>query len=267
MTRELTENYDTEQEPLLREVMREHAPAHIDVEEAWAAVAPRLALAQAPFDTHRDASRAGISPMIPAMKQLLHRQRVLVIAAAAMVIVLLLAGAAFGTPYWGGIFGGDKAKLIGDERLYTTINQSQTVSEVTITIDKVYADPGNIYIALTVRLPRSLAGKYNHTVVNKVTIANANGQQPGGMNVVCDPLSDDSTVAHCLFDTGPLRPDTDASHLTLTVDIGEVWLLRPNVHDPDVRSGPWHFTFTVPFHQQNPGFGGPYAQPTPSQNP
>lgn len=267
MSSQLTENNKSQQEQLLRAALREHTPTNIDVATAWESVVPRLMVAQAASGSRRSGNRAGTISVMPGVKRLLRGPRVLLIAAAATVIVLLLAGAAFGTPYWGGLFGGDKAKLIGDERLYTTINQSQTVNGITITIDKVYADPGNTYISLTIRLPRSLAGKYSHAFPNHVPITNINGQQPNGMNLVSDPLSDNGTVAHELFDTGPLHPNPDGSHLTIAIDIGEVMLDRPGQYDFDVHSGPWHFTFTVPFHQQSLGPSGPYAQPVPSQNP
>lgn len=267
MTSELTENNDTEQEQLLRGVLRDHAPGNIDVVTAWETTVPRLMFAQVPSEARQSHSRARARLVMPGMKRLLHGPRMLVLAATAIIVVLLLAGAAFGTAYWGGLFGGDKAKLIGDERLYTTINQSQTVSGITITIDKVYADPGNTYIAMTIRLPRSMAGTYKHAYVDHIAITNVNGQHPSGLNEVSDPLSDDGTVAYSLFDTAPLPPNPDASHLTLTFDIGQVLLDRPGQANLDVRSGPWHFTFTVPYHQQNLGPGGPYAQPAPSQKP
>jgi hypothetical protein len=192
---------------------------------------------------------------------LMRTQRAVLIAAALVAVILVLAGAGLGAAYWGGLFGGDKAGLIGNEQLYTTIHQSQTIGEVTVTVDKVYADPGNTYIAMLIRVPGSVAKQYNSAILNHIDVTNASGQQTTGANVICDPLPHDGSAEHCLIDWGPFQPNADGKHVTLTVDIGEVWLLRPDAHDPDVRTGPWHFTFTIPFHQRSLGPGGPYAQP------
>jgi hypothetical protein len=259
MTSELSEQNETRQERLLRAALREHAPAEIDVEGAWATVAARVSVTRGARAGRAGRPRSGVTALMSTQRALL--------IAAVMAIVLLLAGAGLGAAYWGGIFGGEKAGLIGDEQLYTTINQSQTVGDVTITIDKVYADPGNTYISIMIRVPQSVARQYNTAVLNHFGVSDASGQDSIGANLTCDPLPHDGSAEHCMIDYGPFQPNADGAHVTLTVEVGEVWLLRPNVHDPDVRSGPWRFTFTLPFHQPSLGPGGPYAQPSPGRNP
>lgn len=258
MTSELIEPNQTHQEWQLRATLRAHAPAEVDAEHVWAAIAPRLTISRDIPDAPASRSRWPRA----RLTMLLRAPRAAVIAAALIASVLVFAGAGFGAAYWGGLFGGEKAGLIGNEKLYTTINQSQTIGEVTVTADKVYADPGNTYIAVLIRMPQSVARQYNQAILNRFDVTNASGQDAMGANVMCDPLPHDGSAEHCLIDYGHFQPNADGTHVTLRVDIGEVWLLRSGVHDPDVRTGPWHFTFTLPFHQQSLGPGGPYAQPT-----
>ncbi len=259
---EWTEHNETPQERLVRATLREHAPTNVDVERGWATVAARLDMNVA-AGTTATASATWRARRGKPMRW----QRVTLVAAAAMAIALILAGAGVGAAYWGGLFGSDKGKLIGDERLYTTINQSQTVGDVTVTIDKVYADPGDTYIGLTIRLPQSSARQYSNAILNHFDVTDASGQEPSGATESCEQLPHDGSGEHCLIDIGPFQPGPGVTQLTLTVEIGEVWLLRPSVHDPDVRTGPWHFTFTLPFHQQNLGPGGPYLQPASTKTP
>jgi hypothetical protein len=260
MTSELFEPNETHQERLLRATLREHAPSEVDAEDAWAAIAPRFMFSQGTSASRSRRPRVGLTT-------LLRTPRAVLIAATLVAVVLVLAAAGFGAAYWGGLFGGPKARLIGNEQLYTTINQSQTIGEVTVTVDKVYADPGNTYISVLIRVPQSVAHRYSHAILNRFGVTNASGQDAAGANFTCDPLPQDGSAEFCLIDYGPFQPNADGTHVTLTVDIGEVWLLRPGVHDPDVRTGPWQFTFTLPFHKQSLGPGGPYAQPGPGRNP
>jgi hypothetical protein len=271
MTSDMIEPSETQHERMLRATLHEYAPADVDADAAWAAVAPRLAssrasgLAPGVMRTETKPQGHAVLAIPGGGRKALRGRHLLLIAATVSAIALLLAGAGIGAAYWGGYFGGDKAQQIANDGLYTTIGQSQTVGDVTITIDKVYADPGNTYIGLLIRVPASTASRYSHAVLNHLDVTTAAGQGVAGLNESCEPLPHDGSAEHCLIDAGPLLPNADAAHVTLTVDIGEVWLMHPSVHDPDVRTGPWHFTFTLPFHQRSLGPGGPYAQPTPGR--
>ena len=63
------------------------------------------------------------------------------------------------------------------------------------------------------------------------------------------------------MDLAPSSLQRAQPHWTLNVEIGEVWLFRATDGQRDILTGPWSFSFSLPFHQQNLGPGGPYAQP------
>lgn len=273
MRNDLSVQNESQEERLLRAALRDHAPADVDSEGTWASVASRLHLARAATPTAAPTSAGVPAVLFPGAQRPgtgrtgrpIRWRYVVLVAAAVVALVLALAGATLGTPYWGGIFGGDKGQLIGDERLYTAINQSQTVGDVTITIDKVYADPADTYLAVLIQVPQSVARQYNNAVLNHFDVTNASGYETSGATESCEAMPHDGSAEHCLIDTGPFDPGVGVADITLHVQIGEVWLMRPNVHDPDVRPGPWSFTFTFPFHRPSVGTGGSGgAQPRPT---
>jgi Domain of unknown function (DUF4179) len=246
----------SQEERALRATLRAYAAGEVDTQAGWEAVAPRLTSAGAGSATQvrRPGPLAGVS-------------RGVLVAAAVVALVVALAGAGVGTAYWGGLFGGPKAQLIGDERLYTTIGQSQTIGGVTVTIDKVYADPSDTYIAFNFTMPDAMAKNYTSVIANKFTITDAAGNEARGSGYVCEPLWHDQIFYHdgverCLMDLGPFQPAAEATTLTLKVEIGELWLFRAADHERDFLTGPWRFSFSLPFHQQSLGPGGPYAEPT-----
>jgi hypothetical protein len=254
----------SQEERALRATLRAYAAGEVDTQAGWEAVAPRLTSAGAGSATQvrRKGPLAGVS-------------RGVLVAAAVVALVVALAGAGVGGAYWGGLFGGPKAQFIGDERLYTTLGQSQTHGGVTVTIDKVYADPGNTFVVLTFTMPDSQASRYFNVIANNVTITDAAGNEARGLNTTCEPLSHDTNfhrdgVQHCLMDLTAFQPPAGASSLNLNVEIGELWLLRTEDHQRDILTGPWRFSFSLPFHQQSLGPGGPYAEPatrTPDASP
>jgi hypothetical protein len=252
MRRATTEREESRAELALRATLHAHAAEMLDTDAAWEAVAPRLATSGALVSQRR---RAG--PFAGVSRGLL--------VAASLAIVVALAGAGVGAAYWGGLFGGPKAQLVGDERLYTTIGQSQTQGGLTVTIDQAYADPGNTYIAYTYTLPDAMAQKYLHVLPNHINITDAAGNEPGGMGITCeqlwrDPLFHRDGVEHCLIDHAAFLPAMGATQLTLHVAFGDV-LLHRGGDQYETLAGPWSFTFSLPFHQQNLGPGGPYAEP------
>lgn len=251
------------QEALLHEALLAHAPA-VDTDAGWQAIASRIVAASqsAPADSGRAGRRAR-----QVVTHLLMPQRRFALVASLVAAVVLLCGAGVGAAYWGGFLGGAKAQLIGDASLYTTVDQSQTVGNISLAIAVAYADPGNTYLAVTIRMPRDLAQRYSNAALNHVTITDTSGAEAYGLLDECSSLTtglfSDVGVEHCMLDVSPFVPAPGTTHLALTVDIGEVWLLRPGSASPDVRSGPWHFHFTIPFHAKTLGPGGPYTQSTP----
>jgi len=245
-----TEREESHEELALRVMLEARASEMVDTDAAWERVAPRLATTGVVVNQRRMAGTfAGVSRGL--------------FVAASLAIVVALAGAGIGAAYWGGIFGGPKAQLIGSERLYTTIGQSESQDGLTVTIDQAYADPGNTYIAITFTMPEAKAAKYTHVIPNHVNITDASGNQADGMNIMCEPLWHDAFfhrdgVEHCLIDLGPFHPAS--GQLSLRVAFGEIMLLSGG--DPYVtQPGPWIFRFTLPFHEQSLGPGGPYVQP------
>jgi hypothetical protein len=255
MRRDTAEREESRDEMALRATLYAHASEMVDADTAWEAVAPRLAASGAVVSQRRKAGPfAGVSPGL------------LVAASLAIVVALAGAGAGVGAAYWGGLFGGPKAQLIGDERLYTTIGQSQSHASLTVTIDQAYADPGNTYIAVTFTMPDSQASRYSNVIANSVTITDGAGNEAHGLNYICEPLWHEALfhragVQHCLMDLSAFQPPAGATSLSLHVEIGELWLFRTMDGQRDILTGPWSFTFSLPFHQQNLGPGGPYAQP------
>jgi Domain of unknown function (DUF4179) len=247
------EREESQDEMALRATLHMHASEIIHSDKAWESVAPRLAASGAVVSQRRKAGLfAGVSRGL--------------LVAASLAIVVALAGAGVGAAYWGGLFGGPKAQLIGDERLYTTIGQSQSHDGLTVTIDQAYADPGNTYIAVTFTMPDSQASHYSNVIANSVTITDGAGNEARGLNYVCEPLWHDALfhrdgVQHCLMDLSAFQPPAGTAPLNLNVEIGELWLFRTADHQRDILTGPWSFTFSLPFHQQNLGPGGPYAEP------
>jgi uncharacterized protein DUF4179 len=249
-----TEREESRDEMALRATLHARASEMVDADAAWSAVTPRLATSGTDMSRQRRTGPfAGVS-------------RAILVAAASLALLVALAGAGVGAAYWGGLFGGPKAQLVGDEQLYTTVGQSQTHGGVTVSIDKAYADPGNTYIAITFTMPDSQASRYSNVFANSVTITDGAGNEARGLNYICEPLWHDQifhhdAIQHCLMDLTAFQPPASALPLSLNVEIGELWLVRTADHERDILSGPWSFTFSLPFHQQNLGPGGPYAQP------
>jgi hypothetical protein len=253
MRRDTAEREKSRDETALRATLHAHASEMVDTAAAWESVVSRLAAPGALVSQRRTAGPfAGVSRGL--------------LVAASLAIVVALAGAGVGAANWGGLFGGPKAQLVGDERLYTTIGQRQTHDGVTVTIDQAYADPSNTYLAVTFTMPDAMARKYTHVIANHVGVTDATGNEDHGLNMSCEPLWLDPLfhrdgVEHCLMDFTAFQPAARASALNLSVEIGELWLVHAPDGQRDILTGPWSFSFSLPFHQQSLGPGGPYAEP------
>jgi hypothetical protein len=248
-----TEREESRDELALRATLHARASEMVDTDAAWGVVAPRLATSGAVMSRQR---RFG--PLAGMRRG--------VLVAASLALIVALAGAGAGAGYWGGLFGGPKAQLIGDKQLYTAIGQSQMVDGVMVSIDQAYADPGNIYLAVSFTMPHDLGSRYRQVIVNRTTIADTAGQEASGLNMTCEPLWQDlifrrDSVQHCMMDAGPLQPAAGATTLTLAVEVGEVWLFPASGGEREIHPGQLRFQFTLPYHQQSLGPGGPYVQP------
>jgi hypothetical protein len=102
MRRDAAEPEESCNELTLRATLHAHAAEMVDTAAAWESVAPRLATSGAVVTRPR---RFG--PLAGVSRGLL--------VAAALALVVALAGAGVGAAYWGSIYGGPKAQLIGDE--------------------------------------------------------------------------------------------------------------------------------------------------------
>ena len=72
----------------------------------------------------------------------------------------------------------------------------------------------------------------------------------------------DGSPMHCLMTLLPLHLKPGITKVTITLDILNVYLIRPNNAGTEIRTGTWHFRFVLVFHQHNLGTSGPNAQPT-----
>jgi hypothetical protein len=257
---ELDAQPDTER--ALRAALAAHAPAVMDTHTAWLAVRARLPLDAAPARAMEDAARPTMrSRTRPALVR-----RALLTAGIAAVL-LALVGAGVGAAYWGGLFGGPKAQLIGDAGLYTAVGQSQTIDGVSLSVDQAYADPGNTFIAVTFRMPETQAERYGSLILNRISIRDGAGHETYGLNMTCEPLAradllQGGGIEHCMLDAGPLPAPLGAESVPVTVEVGEVWLLARGSGQRTVLHGPWTYQFALPWHAKSLGSGGPYAQPS-----
>lgn len=252
------------QEHWVRETLQAHAPTIVDTDSGWQAVASRLTATRQAEGRLSGRARTTVRRV---GARVLATPRRFALVASLIAAVVVLGGAGVGAAYWGGFLGGSKAQLIGDASLYTAVDQSQTVDSISLTIDAAYADPGNMYLAISIRMPRDLAQRYDTITLNHITVTDASGAEANGLFAECSSLTlglfSDVGTEHCMLNVSPFLPTQGATHLMLTVEIGEVWLLRRGDATPDVRNGPWRFQFTFPFHTKALGPGGPYTQPNP----
>ncbi|HEV2238714.1 MAG TPA: DUF4179 domain-containing protein [Ktedonobacterales bacterium] len=252
---------ELEDERALRAALAAHAPADVPTADAWITVRSHLALGAVPAHEATRLTRLGRRPR--ARRSPL---RAALLASGVAALLVALMGAGYAAAYWGGIFGGPKAQLIGDANLYATIGQSRTIDGVTLSVDQAYADPGNTYIAVTVRLTPALADRYGLVILNHIAIRDAGGRETDGLNMSCKQMAradlfKGGGIEHCMLDAGALPAPAGAGPVNVTVEVGEVWLFAKGGGQRVVEQGPWTYQFALPWHAQSLGPGGPYAQP------
>lgn len=240
----------------VRATLAERAGFDVESERDWELVAPRLRFEKA---TSSSATRKAVKAPTAWMRGALHRARPRSWLGAAMIAATCVAlmGIGFATFEWAGPFVGHKLGLIGEQRLYTTVNQARDAAGVTITVDKAYADAGNVYIAFRIQPDQASAGSFS---LATFSLTDQFGEEPGGGNIQCAARTDATAPQVCVLDSPPFHPPTGATTLTITLAIQAIYRV-PSTGDSQRIEGPWRFVFAVPFHTKNLGPGGPYAQP------
>lgn len=235
-----------EDEALLRAALADAAPSDSDIaiERSWTAFSQRIVAPTASPQTRR-AARHGVP--------LWRRMATLPTIAAALALAILLMGAGYG--FWAGPFWGfgSELTLIGNQHLYTTVNQSQTAGGLTITVTNVYADEGRTFIAYTIAPSAELRQRYDHVIVASWDLVDQDAHAPQGTTAECTPLPRGDGPIYCLLDMPSFGIAGDK--LTLTWDIHTVWLLKEGQAQEDADSSGWHFTFSVPYRHVNNGQG------------
>lgn len=246
-------------EALVRATLVERAGFDVESEQDWRLVASRLTFASSP--AHAVSGQAGKAPAIwiqGAFQRV--RPKTWVGTAMLAMTCVALMGIGFATFEWAGPFVGQKLGLIGEQRLYTVINQSRDNAGVTIKVDKAYADAGNVYIAFRIQPDQAHAGSYTLATFG---LSDQYGEEGGGGNIQCAARADASAPQVCVLDGAPFHPPSGATSLTLTLDVQALYYNQPSSSGSQRIEGSWRFVFTVPFHTKNLGPGGPYAQPSP----
>ncbi len=261
---QLPSSYDTTETPqevMLRATLHDHAPKSVDTDNGWKAVAEHLFS----LNHHtRNLKKSGFQLFQANGQHHSRRWRKITLMAAIALLSMLLMGAGVAASYyfWGGSYGDPGIKQIGDQHLYQDIEQQQRLNQITITITKAYADAGRTLIAYDLQVPASTAKSYNNIVLASFSVLNQQGEELAAANVECTEFPHDGSPMHCLITLSPFHPGVNTNKLTVTFDIAKVYLIRSDTGNPEILTGPWHFQFVLPFHRDNLGPGGPYAQPT-----
>jgi Domain of unknown function (DUF4179) len=227
-------------EALLRATLAEAAPHDIGMDRAWAAFSQRIAAPQTRPTARRGVRIRGRLVTLPAI-------------AAALAMAVLLMGAGFA--FWAGPFQGSELNLIGQQHLYTEINQSQTAGGLTITVTNVYADEGRTLIAYTINPSDDLRSHYNGVIVASYDLVDQTGHEPQGAAIQCTELQTDGGPIYCLMDLPSFGDGSGVDQLRLTWDIHTVYLTARGSSQTDSESSGWHFSFTLPYLHVNNGSG------------
>ncbi len=249
---------ETAEEGLLRATLREHAPTNVDVDRGWAEVAERLSALKQSTQSLKGSNilywRANIQHRTGRSKKML------IIAAVALLSIVLM-GAGVAAYVWSGFSTDQGLQQIKDQHLYQDIRQQQTVGQITIAVNWVYVDSSRTYLAYDVQVPASIAKHYNSVVVGSYSLTDQNGEEPTGAYIECEGFPQDGSPMHCFITSSSFNPRYAARQITITWDVLQLYLIQPT-GETGKLAGPWHFQFTVPFHQQNLGPVGPFTQPT-----
>ncbi|CCF84964.1 DUF4179 domain-containing protein [Nitrolancea hollandica] len=148
------------------------------------------------------------------------------------------------------------ASYVAEHALGQALHRSQTIDDITVTLDRVYADANRIIIfyEITVREMRGSDGRW-HAGDIELTDTAGRTYRMLFLQEQSDPESMGSTVGEISFDPGALPVDT--GNVTFRMTVPGVGAFRDTVRsfsngqaipgDQIVRvPGPWTFDFTVP---------------------
>jgi hypothetical protein len=179
---------------------------------------------------------------------------------AILAVAMLLMGAGMAGGYlFGGPFGWlSKPQAIGNQRLYTNINQSQTDQGITITVRQAYADTGSTLLYYSIQVTPQLAQRYDESIDMGFALTDQFGDTP--QNTDHGPIGDRRCTAlssigevECLQDFAPFHVSKNVTQLTITFDVGLVGLAHSGSAAVAYVQGRWSFQFTIPFYQNNLG--------------
>lgn len=254
-----TPELDSQDEGLLRATLAEHAPTAVDTAHGWMAIAGQIGAArQNGHGALADATTVRPQWRRPRLPRVFTR----LVAGVAVAAVLMAAG--FGIVY----SLSNKGNAIQQRHLYTVVNQRQTDQGVTIVVDRAYADSGSTSVLYYIELAPALAAR-GYTSASPLTfdLTSQYGDQGGGGNIICHPGSG-AVLETCEMDQAPFIVPAGVTELTISFAIYRAVLVRGGDHSfQTVLQGNWSFAFTIPFHRQSLGSGGPYAQPCDAANP
>jgi hypothetical protein len=252
---EMDERSRVGEEALMRATLAERAGFEVESERDWRVVASRLRFEPAPARTGLKVEKAPASWIPGALGRV--RPRTWPGAIMLIATCVALMGVGFATFEWAGPFVGQKLGLIGERRLYSTVNQSLNNAGITIKVDKAYADAGNVYIAFRIQPDQAVAGTFTPATFS---LTDQYGEEGGGGNIQCAARADATAPQVCVLDSPPFHPPAGATSLVLTLDVQALYHISTEGGSQRI-AGPWQFMFSVPFHTQSLGPGGPYAEP------
>ena len=249
---------ETPEEALLRATLQEHAAIRVDVDRRWAEVAESLSALK---QSTRSSKGSNILYWRANIQHRAGRSKKMLIIAAVALLSILLMGAGVAAYVWSGFSTDQGLQQIKDQHLYQDIGQKQTVGQIMIAVNWVYVDSSRTYLAYDVQVPASIAKHYNSVVVGSYSLTDQNGEEPTGAHIECEGFPQDGSPMHCFITSSSFNPRYTAKQITITLDVLQLYLIQPT-GETGKLAGTWHFQFTVPFHQQDLGPVGPFAQPT-----
>lgn len=183
------------------------------------------------------------------------RLRLGLLLGAAILLLLTLTAAGTYTGWWNIVFG-------GNVQVYQNIEQQQTNQGVTITVRKVYADEGRTIIVYDITTDPAV----DFIVDNDALTGSAPQKSATLLGISCS--APDQGVKHCYATSPSFLVPPGEQTLQLTWDISHLLVAfrDPHTHTLAGRNlvkgidgdptdlflvGPWHFSFSVPFHHEN----------------
>ncbi len=241
---------EDQREALVRAALQEHA-APVDLDQAWAVVAPRI------FAQHQQSHRLNwrrvfsVVALRPAATSRWSRKSAVAALALCALLVMGAGFVAFAGP-WNGLVKGTNPTVTSQ---FTNVGQQRQSHGVTLTVTQVYADLGRTIIAFDINGPAAWTQQYSGIAGQSYTLSDQNeSQSKPASSVICNRLSQSGFPVHCVAIFSPFHPSAGAKTLTITWEVNGLTLSNSQGQRTPY-AGTWRFQFTVPFHwqDQNPG--------------